>query len=221
MAGLTFPNETGDYRQKRNQLLSAEIDLRARVERVAAMRRALPPGGLLKEDYAFEEFDAKGHVRTVKFSELFERGKPSLFLYSFMYGPKMENPCPMCSSFLDGLNGNARHITQRLNLAVVARSPIQRIVTFARARGWNSLRLLSSAKNNYHLDYFGEGADGDQYPMANVFTRRNGAIYHFWGTELLFADLGGETRHIDMMWPLWNVFDTTPEGRSTDWHPEL
>lgn len=220
MAGLTFPNETTGYREARDELLKSEIALRAEVERVAAMRRGLPLGGLVKEDYTFEEIGGDGQVRSVKLSELFEEPKTSLFVYSWMYGPAMANPCPMCSSIIDGLNGNARHIAQRLNLIVVARSPIERITAFAKGRGWNSVRLLSSAKNSYNADYFGETSAGDQYPMANVFVRRDGSIHHFWGSEMLYAKLEGDPRHMDLMWPLWNVLDTSPEGRG-DWYPPL
>jgi predicted dithiol-disulfide oxidoreductase (DUF899 family) len=221
MAGLTFPNETPEYRRARNQLLQAEIKLREEIERVAAMRRAVPLGGKVKEDYCFEEIGDKGTVRKVKLSELFASSRNSLFAYSFMYGPKMEHPCPMCSSFLDALNGNARHIAQRINLAVIARSPIQRVSAFAKSRGWNALRMLSSANNSYSSDYLAETSDGSQYPMANVFVRHEGSIHHFWGTEMLYAKVEGEPRHMDLMWPLWNVFDTTPAGRGGDWHPSL
>lgn len=221
MASITLPNETTDYREARNELLKAEIDLRTQVERVAAIRRGLPLGGRLKQDYAFDEMAADGQLRKVKLSELFEGSKESLFIYSFMYGPKMENPCPMCSSIIDGLNGNAPQITERINLAIVARSPIDRIMDFAKRRGWNALRLLSSANNSYNADYYGETAGGDQYPMANVFVRRNGSIHHFWGSELLYAGLEGDPRHMDMMWPLWNVLDATPEGRGSNWYPKL
>jgi predicted dithiol-disulfide oxidoreductase (DUF899 family) len=220
MSELTFPNETAEYREARDQLLKAEIDLRAQVERVAAMRRALPSGGMLKEEYAFDELTSAG-VRQVKLAELFEGSKNSLFLYNFMYGPKMANPCPMCSSIIDGLNASARHISLRVNLAVVARSPIERIKEFAKARGWNHIRLLSSSKNTYNADYFGETAEGDQFPMANVFTRRDGSIYHFWGTEMLYSKGDGEPRHMDMMGPIWNIFDATPDGRGDNWHPPL
>jgi len=222
MATLRFANESTEYREKRNALLKAEIELRDQVERVAAMRRGLPTGGALKEDYRFDEMGPDGQVGKVKLSELFEGTKNSLFIYSLMYGPKMEHPCVMCSSIVDALNGNARHIRDRINFAVVARSPIGRIMSFARPRGWNSVRLLSSANNTYNADYFGETAAGDQYPMANVFVRKNCSINHFWGTEMLYSDFqGAEPRHMDLMWPLWNVFDTTPEGRGTDWHPSL
>jgi predicted dithiol-disulfide oxidoreductase (DUF899 family) len=129
----------------------------------------------------------------------------------------------MCTSFLDSLDGAAPHIMQRVNLAVVAKSPIARILDFTRARGWRSLRLLSSAGNTYNRDYHGEAPDGSQNPSLNVFTRRNGEIRHFFHSELLFAksEKGQNPRHNDMMWPLWNVLDVTPEGRGKDWYPSL
>lgn len=220
MPALIFPNESPDYRRARDELARAEMDLKRQVDHTAALRRRLPLGGALKEDYVFDELGKDGRVRKVKLSELFERGKDSLFLYSFMYGPEMTEACPMCSSFLDGLNGNAPHIAQRIKLAVVARSPIRRIAKFATTRGWKNLRMLSSARNSYNADYFGETADGKQDTMANVFTRRDGAIYHFWGSEKQYLRPGGDPCHMDMMWPLWNVLDTTPEGRG-DWYPPL
>lgn len=220
MAPLTFPNEPPEYRHARNELAKAELDLKRQVDRTAALRRQLPLGGPLKADYVFEELGKNGRVRKVRLSELFENGKDTLFLYSFMYGPKMKEACPMCSSFLDGINGNAPHIMQRINLAVVARSPIKRAAKFAKARGWNNLRMLSSARNSYNLDYFGETADGDQDTMANVFVRRAGKIYHFWGTEKQYLTPESNPCHLDTMWPLWNVLDATPEGRG-DWYPPL
>jgi predicted dithiol-disulfide oxidoreductase (DUF899 family) len=222
-----FPGESTDYRAARDRLLNAEIELRRSLEAVAALRRNLPPGGPVPEDYRFEEGAAdlaeSQTVRQVRMSELFRGGTTSLVIYSFMYGPKMEVPCPSCTSIIDGLNGAAPHVTQRTNLVVVARSPIQRIRAFARGRGWRNLRLLSSADNNYNRDYHAEDAKGAQWPVLNVFVRRDGAIRHFCATELLFAacDPGQEPRHVDLIWPLWNVLDFTPEGRGKDWNPKL
>ena len=67
------------------------------------------------------------------------------------------------------------------------------------------------------------GADGSQYPMATVFARRDGRIHHFWSSELFLVPSapGQHPRHVDFMWPLWAVLDRTPEGRGTDWAPEL
>jgi predicted dithiol-disulfide oxidoreductase (DUF899 family) len=215
---MHFPNESEDYRSARNDLLEAEKDLRRNVESAAAKRRTLPLGGEPPEDYVFDS--AAGPVRL---SELFEDGKDSLIVYSYMYGPQMKSPCVMCTSILDALDGEAPHVVQRVNLAVVAKSPIARILEFTRPRGWHNLRLLSSSGNSYNRDYHAEEANGAQIPACNVFVRRGGKVRHFYSTELLYepSEPGQEGRHVDMFWPLWNLFDLTPEGRGTDWHPRL
>ncbi len=215
---MPFPGESPRYRVARNQLLEAETELRRQVESVARMRRKLPLGGPLKEDYVFDA----GAGRLVRLSELFRDGKDTLLIYSYMFGPKMAQPCPMCTSFLDSIEGAVDHFTQRANLAVVVKSPIALVKKIAKQRGWRRLPLLSSAENSYNIDYHGENATGGQLPMMNVFVRRKGKIYHSYATELHFrpADKGQNQRHIDMMWPLWNMLDLTPEGRG-DFFPSL
>lgn len=220
-----FPNETSEYRAARDELLKAESALREHAERVAQLRRKLPMGGKVKEDYVFDELDDGGNIKQVRLSELFSPGRDTLFLYGFMFGPGDEAPCPMCTSMLDSMDGASPHVTQRINLAVVARSPIERVHKFAKSRDWNRLRLLSSAGNSYQSDYLAEDEKGNQMPMGNVFVRRDGIIHHFWGTELLYSPMpkeqGGESRHMDHAWPVWNIFDCTPEGRGEDWYPAL
>jgi len=215
---VRFPGEGAKYRAARDKLLKAEIELRAHMEEVAAMRRRLPLGGAIPEDYAFDEGGGR-----VRMSDLFEHGKNTLLVYSFMFGPAMAAPCPMCTSILDSVDGAAPHVAQRASLVVVAKSPIDRIQEFARGRGWRNLRLLSSAGTSYNRDYHGEAADGSQWPMMNVFVRRTGRIHHAHGSELLFlpAPRGMDSRHVDMVWPLWNLLDLTPEGRGTSWYPKL
>jgi predicted dithiol-disulfide oxidoreductase (DUF899 family) len=216
---MRFPNENKAYRTARDKLLRAEIELRRRIEKVAALRRKLPAGGAVPEDYVFEEGEPP---RKVKLSDLFGE-RDTVVAYSFMYGPKMAKACPMCTSMLDGLDGNALHIAQRANLVVIASSPLARSRDFARSRGWRNLRLLSSTGNSYNRDYHGEGPDGSQWPMLNVFVRRKGKIRHFYATELLAAkaEAGQNNRHVDLIWPLWNLLDFTPEGRGKDWYPKL
>jgi predicted dithiol-disulfide oxidoreductase (DUF899 family) len=222
-----FPGESPAYRDARNGLLQAEIALRRNIEEVAALRRTLPLGGEVPEDYIFDEgaadLEDSATTRKTRLSELFQPGKDTLAIYSFMYGPKMKAACPSCTSIVDSLGGTAPHVTQRINLAVVARNPLEKIRAHARSRGWRNLRLLSSANNTYNPDYHGENAEGDQMPGLNVFTRRDGKIHHFYYTELRFVppDLGQNERHVDMFWPLWNLFDYTPEGRGKDWYPKL
>ncbi len=227
MAALHFPGESPAYRAARTALLKTEEDLRRQVEAVAAARRRLPLGGPVPEDYVFEEgprdYNDRAPTRTVRLSQLFTPGKDTLVVYSFMFSQDMDHACPMCSSFLDGLDGNARHLEQRVNLAVVAKSPIERLRDFARARPWRNLRLLSSQKNAFNRDYHGDAEDGSQNSVIHTFVKRDGRVHHFYSSELAFApsDPGQNPRHIDLMWPLWNVLDLTPEGRGADWYPKL
>jgi predicted dithiol-disulfide oxidoreductase (DUF899 family) len=238
---LAFPGESAQYRAARSRLLEQEIVLRRATEAVAAARRALPPGGTVPEDYVFQGAGPDGRSRDVRLSELFAPGKDSLVIYNFMFPrhsgddrpgppsgqtallPLEEGPCPSCTAMLDQLDGAAEHVSQQINLAVVAKSPLPRILTFAEERGWRRLRLLSSADTNFKRDYHGETAEGAQMPMLNVFHRDGDTIRHFWSTELLYAptDPGQDPRHVGTLEPLWNLFDLTPEGRPPDWEEQL
>jgi predicted dithiol-disulfide oxidoreductase (DUF899 family) len=229
-----FPGESDEYRRERNRLLEAELELRRQIERVAAQRRALPPGGTVPTDYVFEE--VAEDAGDVSFSQLFAPDKDALVIYSFMFprwsgdtrpGPQgetgklplEETPCPSCTSILDSLDGAAPHLDQRVNLAVVAKSDPERIRTFARERGWRNLRLLSSRNNTYNVDYNGESPEGYQIPILNVFVRDGDEMRHSWATEMMFAprEEGEDPRHVDSIWPIWNVLDMTPSGRGADW----
>ena len=222
----SFPNESPEYRAARDRLLKGESELRDRTEEVAALRRQLPLGGAVSQDYVFQEggrdLRDSGTAREVRLSELFEGGKDTLLLYGYMFSPKMARPCPSCTSLIDGYNASLRNLLQRVNFAVVAQSPVERLREFARERGWHDVRLLSAAGNSYTRDYHCENANGDPLPIMNVFQRKNGTIYHTWSSELNFvpARPGQDHRHLDVVWPLWNLLDLTPEGRGT-WNPKL
>ena len=222
---ISFPGESPEYRAARDRLLEQEVELRRATEAVAAIRRALPPGGVVPQDYVFQKAGPDGTPTDVRFSQLFVPGKDTLAVYNFMFPRALDEdlPCPSCTSFLDAFDGAALHITQRVNLAVVAKAELSSILAHARARGWRRLRLLSSAGNTYNRDYFGENAEGAQMPMLNVFRRDGEVIRHFWGSELLYVppDPGQDPRHTDSIDPQWNLFDFTPEGRGADWYPEL
>ncbi len=237
---VQFPNESAEYRTARDGLLAAELELRRSMEAVAVARRALPPSGEVPEDYMFEGRHTDGSIGAVRLSELFELGRDSLAIYSFMFPrssndarpgpssgttsalPLAEGPCPSCTALLDQLDGAARHLAPRMNFAIVAKTSAERLLAFGQERGWRHLRLLSSATNKYNRDYLGE-VDGFQQPMLNVFQRQDGVIRHFWGSELLFAptEPGQEMRHVGTLEPLWNMLDLTPEGRGSDWEEQL
>jgi predicted dithiol-disulfide oxidoreductase (DUF899 family) len=215
--GMRFPNESAEYRQARTALLAEEIELRRHIERVAELRRALPPGGAVTGDYRFV-----GEAGPVDFAGLFG-DRQTLVVYSFMYGPQRERACPMCTSLLSAWNGEARDIDQRLALAVVARSPIERLVAFKKERGWRDLTLYSDANGQYSRDFGAIGGDGSDIPAFHVFTRRDGAIRHFYASEMGFptADPGQDPRGAPDLMPMWTIFDMTPEGRDPHWYPKL
>lgn len=235
-----FPDESPEYRTARDQLLEREIALRREMEAVAQARRALPPGGAIPEDYVFEELDESGAVTEVKLSELFAPGTDSLAIYNFMFPrhvsdprpgptqgetaklPLTEGPCPSCTALIDQLDAAEPHVAAHANLVVVAKAPIERVVTFARERGWRNIRLLSSAHNSFARDYNGE-VDGQQMTMMNVFHRDGDIIRHFWGSELLDAptDPHQDPRHLGTLDLSWNVFDLMPGGRGADWDEQL
>jgi predicted dithiol-disulfide oxidoreductase (DUF899 family) len=238
---VKFPGESEEYRTARDRLLASEIELRRQMEAVAAERRELPPGGEVPEDYIFRGEGPDGDPVDVRLSELFAPGKDSLAIYSFMFPrdpeddrpgpvretetaklPLAEGPCPSCVGLLDQLDGMVEHASQQVNFAVVAKSPLPRILTWAWERGWRGLRLLSSASNSYNPDYLAETPEGAQRPMLNVFHRDGGTIRHFWGSELFYGpwDPGQDPRHVGTLEPLWNLFDLTPEGRP-DWDEQL
>lgn len=215
--GLRLPNESAEFRRARTALLAEEIELRRHIERVAEQRRALPPGGAVLTDYRFE-----GERGPARFADLFA-GKPTLVVYSWMFGPQRERPCPMCTSLLGAWEGEARDVGQRISLVVIARSPIARLLAFKRERGWRHLRLFSDVDGAFSRDYHAVTAAGDDEAAFNVFTQRDGTIRHFWGEEMrsVTADPGQDPRGAPDPMPLWTILDATPEGRGTDWYPQL
>jgi predicted dithiol-disulfide oxidoreductase (DUF899 family) len=238
--GIRFPGESEDYRAARDRLTEREVELRRATEAVAAARRELPPGGEVPEDYVFQGAGPDGAPTDVRLSELFEDGKDSLVIYSFMFprapgderpGPQggetarlplAEGPCPSCVALIDQLDAAAQHAGQQVNLAVVAKAAPERVLTFGRERGWRHLPLLSSAGNTYNRDYHGETDEGAQIPVLNVFHRDGDLIRHFWASELMWApsDPGQHPRHVGTLEPVWNLFDLTREGRP-DWEEQL
>jgi predicted dithiol-disulfide oxidoreductase (DUF899 family) len=216
-------------------LLAQEVELRRAMEAVAVARRALPPGGIVPEDYVFEG------AQPLRLSELFAPGKDSLAIYSFMFPrdpgddrpgpasgesaalPLVEAPCPSCVALIDQLDAAAIHTEPLMNLVVVAKAPAARLLTFARERGWSHLHFLSSAGISYNRDYLAETDQGLQRPMLNVFHRDGDVIRHFWGSELFYApsDPGQDPRHVGTIEPSWNLLDLTREGRPGDWDEQL
>ena len=208
--------ESDEYRQARQALLVEEIELRRHMERVAEQRRALPPGTEMPRTYQFVAEDGS----TVSLDDLFGE-HDTLVVYSYMFGPERETPCPMCTSYMGGFDHKIADIRQRVAIAFTARSPIERLVEFKRTRGWKNLPLFSDPSGDYTRDWV--SAEDADMPAYNVFMRRDGVIRHFWSEEIemQMADPGQDPRGAIEMDPLWLLLDSTPGGRGTDWRPQL
>ncbi len=217
-------NESEEYLAKRDELRLAEIELMEHRERVAALRRALPQGAAL-QDYEFlegpDDLDAEYEpIHTIKLSQLFRAAGRPLVIYHLMYGKKQVKPCPMCTMWVDGANGVAQHIAQNIDFAVVAAAEPKALRDHARARGWNNVRLLSAGSNTFKYDLGSEDGDGAQDSAVSVFTKdADGTVRHFYTAHPRLApDI--KERGIDLLAPVWNFMDLTPQGRGA-WYASL
>jgi predicted dithiol-disulfide oxidoreductase (DUF899 family) len=212
---VRFANESAEYRRARETLLAEEIELRRHIERIAKQRRALPPGGEVNKNYAFV-----GESGPASFADLFG-DKQTLVVYSYMFGPQRERPCPMCTSFMSTWEAKLPDVEQRIGFVFVARSPLERLAAAKKARGWTQHKIYSDTSGDYTRDYV--SAQDADVPAYNVFTRREGLIRHFWSSEMgsATADPGQDPRGAPDIDPLWTILDTTPEGRGSDWYPKL
>ncbi len=210
-----FPGESTAYRAARNALLRDEIELRRQIERVAAARRALPPGGEIPAD-----FEIVGERGPTTLSALFG-DRETLLVYSMMYGPAREAPCPMCTSFLASWNGTAVNLGQRVAMVVTARSPIERLRAYKEQRGLQHLSFVSDPSGAYTRAYV--SAKDEDVPGFSVFSRRDGRVRHFYSGEMgpAMADPGQDPRGAPDLDPLWLMLDLTPDGRGADWYPKL
>jgi predicted dithiol-disulfide oxidoreductase (DUF899 family) len=217
-------NESAEYLAKREELRLAEIELMHQRERVAELRRHLPPGPAL-EDYKLIEGPVdldSGDIptRTVRLSELFTGAGRPLVIYHLMYGKRQTKPCPMCTAWIDGINGVAHHITQHVDFAIVAAADPVALRAHARTRGWNRLRLLSAGDSTFKYDFGSEDREGNQDSTISVFTRDGlGVVHHFY-TAHPWMSLEIKERGIDLMSPIWHILDLTPQGRG-DWYTKL
>jgi len=233
--GVTFPNESPNYRAARNKLLEREVRLRREMEAVAAEIRALPPGGAVPEDYEFDHIGNQGTPAKVRLSELFRPGTDALILYHFMFprhrsdtrpgpgtgpmaeAPLGEKPCPSCTALLDNWEGAVPHVEGLgVNIAAVVKAPIDKVAAFAAHRGWRNLKLISAANTSFKRDYHGEDEEGQQVPILTVFHKgEDGVIRLSWASELLFSpsDPGQDPRHVGTVEPMWTLLDLTPGGR--------
>jgi predicted dithiol-disulfide oxidoreductase (DUF899 family) len=210
---------SSEYVAARRSLLDAEMALRDRVEEVAALRRALPPGALLA-DYEFMEgppdLEEPDSGRPVSLAGLFGDHDP-LVVYHLMFHPDDDESCPSCALWVDGLHGVSHHIERNAAFAVIAKAPLPKLRAWARHRGWDGLRIVSSHGNSFNEDLQVEGPRGGQWPVVSVFVRDGDGVRHFVSQHADPPDRRG--RGIDLLSPVWNVLDLLPQGRG-EWLPD-
>ncbi|MGW7254770.1 DUF899 family protein [Streptomyces sp. NPDC054834] len=177
------------------------------------------------DDYVFLEGPADldagdTPVREVTLSELFTAPGRPLIVYHFMYGKLQSSPCPMCTLWIDGFDGTARHLAPNADFAVAAAADPPTLRQYARDRGWRRLRLLSCGDNTFKYDLGSEDKAGEQDSAVSVFTRdSDGTIRHFYSAHPRMAD-DIDQRGIDLLAPVWHLLDLTPRGRG-EWYASL
>jgi predicted dithiol-disulfide oxidoreductase (DUF899 family) len=217
-------NESADYLARREDLRLAEIELMRHRERVAQLRRELPQGTIV-QDYRFQEGPSDldtgdTPVTSVRLSDLFTQPGRSLIIYHLMFGKLQTSPCPMCTMWIDGFNGVAQHLAQNVDFAIAAAADPVALRAHARNRGWRNLRLLSCGDSSFKYDLGSEDADGNQDSTISVFTRDSqGTLRHVYTAHPRMAE-DVDQRGLDLLTPVWNMLDLTPEGRG-EWYPEL
>lgn len=219
-AGPWWPTTGAGFAAAHAAVVEAEHEVTRAVEVLAARRRARPAGSLVG-DYGFTEgprdIGGGDEPTAVAMADLFD-GHPSLLLYSFMFDGSTTEPCPMCTSLIDGYDGAAADLGQRVGFAVVAPAPLAALRAYGRGRGWRNVRLLSDRDGVYSRDSGALTAAGGLSSLMTVFSRRDGRVRHVsTSTKPPSAD-GQDDRHLDLTWALWGLLDLTPEGRG-DWRP--
>lgn len=213
-----FPGASAEYETARRALFVEEVELRRHETRVAAQRRALPPGPAIEKDYRF--IDANGS--NVGLIDLFGN-HDTLVTYFWMFGPQRERPCPMCTAWIGAVNGNGTDIAQKVSLRIIGRSPIERQLAFAQERGWRNVQFVETVGDDYPRDLGVLPPDGGEWPALVVYRKDGPKVRLFYMAQMPgeAADPGQDARSPPEIQSLWNILDLTPEGRGTEWYPKL
>ena len=218
--GPGLPGESEAYAAARKRILREEIEVRRKLTALSEMRQRLPDGPIVAKDYRFKNENGE----TLELADLFG-DHDTLVTYFQMYGPDRKRPCPMCTNALGGFNGNAKDIKQRAAFKILARSSVERQKVFALERGWHDLDFIQTVGDDHALDHGAlNPVTGDEGPAYIVFRKdADQNVRYFYAAEMPAeaADPGQDPRGAVDFAPLWNILDTTPEGRGEDWYPKL
>lgn len=214
-----FANESSAYAKAREALLTEELEVRRHLGRLARQNRELPEGPEMPDGWKFVGMNG-GEV------ELAGMFGPhdTLVLYHWMYGPERKRPCPMCTNLLGPLAANAADLQQRVALAVVSRSKVERMIAFGVERGWRDLPYYEAVGDDFSVAIGGfDPEKRGEMPALMVLKKKDGKVRLHWmgETTMAMADPGEDPRGAVDLPPLWNVLDLTPAGRDAKWYPRL
>ena len=94
--------------------------------------------------------------KKVRFSELFG-DKSTLLLYSWMYGPNWDHPCPSCTSLMDGFDRTWYSVSKDAAFLAIAKASADQINAWAKHRGWSQIALVSGSDSPFQADYKCQG----------------------------------------------------------------
>jgi len=205
----------------RKALLVKEKELTRHRDEVTHARQQMPWFQLTKS-YIFK--DLSGH--DVPFSSIFGP-KKDIVIWHLMYDAAWDDPCSICSMFLDGFNGIARHVGQRAKFIVTAAAPYTKLAAAAAKKKWE-FPIYSTEGTDFNLDFlvtpppeskdttfynFGGGMGGPpglkQFPGLSVFRRcKGGNIYNTYSSY---------ARGLEVYSTVYTILDSLPYGREDFW----
>jgi predicted dithiol-disulfide oxidoreductase (DUF899 family) len=218
-----------EWQAARDELLAEEKAVTRRSDELARKRRELPwvP---VEQEYSFET-----DAGTRSLAELFGE-RSQLLIYHFMFGPKYEAGCPVCSSIADNLNPNAAHLAARdVKLMLVSRASLEKLQGYKERMGW-SLDWASTVGSDFnrHLRFVhteeelrpfleGElppaveqnaeacGVDAATYvtegPGMSAYVKSDGTVYRTYVTT---------ARGLEPAMGYYGLLDRTPTGRNEE-----
>jgi uncharacterized protein (TIGR02246 family) len=213
-----------EWLSARKALLAKEKQFTRERDALNTERRRLPMVRVDK-DYVFE-----GPHGPARLLDLFE-GRQQLIVYHFMFDPSWDAGCPSCSFLTDNIGHLAHLHARKTTLALVARTPLEKIEAYRKRMRW-TVPWYSSFGSDFNYDFHvtldetiapveynytdkaallekGESyfTDGESHGLS-VFLRDGNSVYHTYSAY---------ARGTDLLVGTYNYLDMTALGRQEDW----
>jgi len=222
-----------EWQAARDELLALEKEHTRMGDELARRRRELPWVRVEKE----YRFDTDAGMRTL--AELFD-GRSQLLVYHFMFGPRYEAGCPVCSSSADAVDGVLAHLHARdVTMLYVSRAPLDALQAYKRRMGWR-FPWVSSAGSDFNFDFgvsytdqqlreqIGPLLEGDPPPVLRQLAEATGTDVAGYVSEgpgfTAFVRDGGavyqtystSARGLEFLMAYYPMLDRAPKGRDEE-----